>query len=69
MSRAKGEAEPAPEASDDTHPGFDYKARTRKPRRDRSLVPDHPQDDRRFTQPHHWRAPRWDGSADDMEEG
>jgi hypothetical protein len=68
MSRAKGEAEKAPEASDDQHPGFDYKARTRKPRRDRSLVPDHPQDDRRFTQPHNWRAPRWDGSSDDMEE-
>jgi hypothetical protein len=69
QSRARGQNAPAVDASDDQHPGFDLTRKERKPRRDRSLVPDHPQDDRRFTQPHNWRAPRWDGSSDEMEEG
>jgi predicted phage terminase large subunit-like protein len=67
---AREPAPPKPEASDDRHPGWDLKEKRRNARRDRSLVPDH-QDDRagRYTQPVHWRAPRWDGSSDEMEEG
>jgi len=58
-----------PEVSDDRHPGFDLKARQRKPRRDRSMVPGESDDLRpgRYQAPMHWRAPRWDATEDGEE--
>jgi phage terminase large subunit len=48
----------SPEVAQDRHPGFDYKARTRKPRR--SLVPDEDLRANHYQTPHGWRAPRFD---------
>jgi hypothetical protein len=69
MSRAKGEVAAAPEASDDRHPGFDLKARRRKPRTDRSMVPDRGEDMQpgRYGVPFAYRAPRWDATEEDSE--
>lgn len=55
-----------PEVSDDRHPGWDLKARTRKPRRDRSLVPGEGEDLRgnRYSVPFNWRAPGWTGEEE-----
>jgi hypothetical protein len=62
QSRARSLEAPKPDVPNDVHPGFDYKLKTRKPRRDRSMVPGEETD----TRPHAfhvntstlWRLPR-----------